>query len=465
MIESSEGQRSLRDALQSCVRAFTSRRIHQDYGVSEKRVWEPGAPGFMVPRDVQEPSWWIEARLDFFKGPEWDGIAAAADAWPALHELIGKRIATDAGTENKMSLQRLVDPFIPQPYWDRETQAPALPQFERRTFDEMFERFAKFVETPMLTYTTTTLLVGLRADLEMLPLRISDDVSIIALSDAEVQELGAQDLVPIPHGNPRDLFAWPGFPWLALRHERRLVRRLPTDESFETQERANEEMHERIHAAILRSLALLRYGVVGLGGSISRHSDWDFRTATIRRPRVETPSMFSLSERNLQIMPEDAGLLASLFNRLIHRNDDDAIGIATRRLEFAMEKKRPEDRFIDGVIAAEAIFGSDGNSEVTYRVALRLAFALKVDDAQQRMRVFKFVKRAYAVRSSIVHGNRPSDRDVVDLDGSRVMLSQHMRVAEDLIRAAVREAVLTTEGPFRHEVWDEKILAVTPQLR
>lgn len=79
------------------------------------------------------------------------------------------------------------------------------------------------------------------------------------------------------------------------------------------------------------------------------------------------------------------------------------VRIAVERMDFAAERLRIDDQFIDHIIALEAIYG-DQQGGITYKIALRAAAFLK-KSPQERWDAFNFIKKAIGLRSAIVHGS------------------------------------------------------------
>lgn len=79
------------------------------------------------------------------------------------------------------------------------------------------------------------------------------------------------------------------------------------------------------------------------------------------------------------------------------------IDIALRRFHSSYHGQF-EDRLIDQMIAFESLYlGHD--PELNYRLALRVTFLLGKDE-KERTDIFNNMKKAYNIRSNIVHGNR-----------------------------------------------------------
>lgn len=88
--------------------------------------------------------------------------------------------------------------------------------------------------------------------------------------------------------------------------------------------------------------------------------------------------------------------------------DKNFLNVAIRRFSQSNERTNIEDKIIDLMIAAEALFLSSGGSftgELKYRLSHRAAMFIEGDVENQRY-VFDFMKDAYDVRSKIVHGDK-----------------------------------------------------------
>lgn len=87
------------------------------------------------------------------------------------------------------------------------------------------------------------------------------------------------------------------------------------------------------------------------------------------------------------------------------------LAVAARRFSLAADRHIPEDRIIDLMISAEALFLNDagdpgGRGELTYRLSQRAAYFL-TEDRVERQKIQVFFKQAYSMRSKIIHGGHP----------------------------------------------------------
>lgn len=141
------------------------------------------------------------------------------------------------------------------------------------------------------------------------------------------------------------------------------------------------------------------------------------------------------------------------------------IGIAMRRLGYAHERHRVEDRIIDLLIAAEALFLNDTGSEtyrgeLQYRLAQRAGFLLGGDTAG-RLKVYRHMKEAYKLRSKVVHGGNPGPVKLED--GKSVGMEEFVETTKVYLRLALRKIVdLAVQSQPSGELvkWDEMIFTV-----
>ena len=109
----------------------------------------------------------------------------------------------------------------------------------------------------------------------------------------------------------------------------------------------------------------------------------------------------------------------------------------------------PEDRLIDQMIAFESLYIGD-DKELGYKLALRAAFLL----GRGRAKIFSNMKKAYALRGQIVHGNKPV---------AHSELEQIIPLTEEYLRQSIRRFLLLLSQGYspkriREHLLDENIL-------
>ena len=142
---------------------------------------------------------------------------------------------------------------------------------------------------------------------------------------------------------------------------------------------------------------------------------------------------------------------------------------AVRRYSYAHERHRLEDKIVDLLIAAESLFLSDYKKddpyigEIRYRMSLRAAVFLG-SDGESRKRIFRQMRAAYDLRSSVVHGG---EADKVKLpkqpDGNPPQIENFVWTVQEIVRVALHKAIglaQRPETPASLVVWDELIFNV-----
>jgi hypothetical protein len=139
--------------------------------------------------------------------------------------------------------------------------------------------------------------------------------------------------------------------------------------------------------------------------------------------------------------------------------------IAIRRFGYAHERYRSEDKIIDLLIAAEALFLSDNTytGEIKYRLAQRSAFFLAATSEDRKI-VFRRMKAAYDLRSATAHGGIYKKAFPPKSDGSESTLDDFVGQIQEYVRWAILKALhLATlpDTPLKLVEWDDLILSKT----
>ena len=144
------------------------------------------------------------------------------------------------------------------------------------------------------------------------------------------------------------------------------------------------------------------------------------------------------------------------------------IALAAKRFSYAHERHDWEDRIIDLLIAAEAIFLSQAGSqgELKYRLKLHAAMFLATD-SKTRKQIFEDMSLAYDLRSKIVHGtgelnsaiSKIKKKEAVGL-GEKYKLDQFVYRIQNYIRAAINKTIMIASKNKQQEIfnWDELLL-------
>lgn len=149
-----------------------------------------------------------------------------------------------------------------------------------------------------------------------------------------------------------------------------------------------------------------------------------------------------------------------------------AFGLALRRLGYAVQRNRLEDRMLDICIAAEAFYLTDlgkpkDKGEMRYRLSLRAA--VWSDDTMPdwtRLEIFQQIRAAYDVRSAVAHGGQPDAKDL-KIKGKLIPLAEYasfVQCIENIVRAGLYKAFkqFTDESNNMSIDWDALVLPDSP---
>jgi len=130
------------------------------------------------------------------------------------------------------------------------------------------------------------------------------------------------------------------------------------------------------------------------------------------------------------------------------------VEIAVERFDHAALRQRAEDKLTDYITALEALFlGADEKAELEYRLALRLATFIG-DSAQERIRIRRILKSAYAQRSCLVHGKKLKTIQIYGQKYSIDDLAVHL---EDYARKSLQKFIQISAQRINQEELLDKL--------
>lgn len=173
-----------------------------------------------------------------------------------------------------------------------------------------------------------------------------------------------------------------------------------------------------------------------LMSAVINNSQWSFGGTTLWT-RVSEKD-FILEEPKYVLRQTDApqvNELVKTLSKLRELEKLDSVIITIRRFHSSYHGSL-EDRLIDQMIAFESLYlGYD--QELKYRLALRAAFLLGRGE-RERKDIFSKMRKAYNLRSDIVHGNKPVNRQE---------LKQIIPETEEYLRQSIQKFLsLSSEG-------------------
>jgi len=193
--------------------------------------------------------------------------------------------------------------------------------------------------------------------------------------------------------------------------------------------RAESQLFEDAGVA-LQVMMVLQRGVFTPGPFRLVCDNWLIPSGMQRR---ESRPIYPTSFDRFEFDSADLDRLRTLFATAKQLRDSGPshLLVALRRFYTAQFRSDRQDKLIDLVIAAEAMFLNDADGELSFRLATRAAIFLR-DNKPSRTDVFQKCRKAYKTRNAIVHGSR--------IDAAAVFESA--RDMEELMREAISKALM-----------------------
>lgn len=159
---------------------------------------------------------------------------------------------------------------------------------------------------------------------------------------------------------------------------------------------------------LVSALRLFKSGEVGFNVIRSFPISWQPMTAT-----TGFKKLFSIpySGPEYKLTESEIGDFKEFWREFstLDLNKNKFLEVAINRFNYGYEREKPEDKFIDYMIALEALFlREEEKAELSYRLSNRTAIFL-----DREKTVWENVRKAYDLRSKIVHGSAkplPGDR-------------------------------------------------------
>jgi hypothetical protein len=418
--------------------------------------WVPSGEDTFVRQAVSTPMWWLifshyQERLHSL--PEYSSLLEAirSDATVSRHldVLVG-----DSFYGMPFETYHLTDAYVA-----RVAEAAGAPVFSDSTFLQLYASVEQDVYDSNITRHAIAPLLGLKDVAGSIEL--SPDMSIDRMTDEELVaaiESGLQ--ASTLHSSIVSVSARFG-----LRH-RISQKKLIGDALTNPRVRGVPPISKLIEtsARAVQTLRLFKRGTVSCPGLVMTSQNVFCGGGVMTVPISPTP--FRVGPSTVTLDAAEGEQLCALWRSL----DSDALAAhgfletAIRRFSYGGERHRPEDRLIDLMIAAEALFlNGTGDAalrgEMGYRLALRFACFAETP-GMTRQQHFDHMKVAYAARSAIVHGDTPKRFKMPD--GSKATFPEFVDLTEDLLRSTLRKMVrhVQAEGAAPGRVdWEKLILS------
>lgn len=264
--------------------------------------------------------------------------------------------------------------------------------------DAFYGKWCKFWDALSSDHLTYVLIAPLAGFYGRCPAAIAEGLQIDKLSDDEIRQCVSAGLFsPWPSMRVREISpeATVGMRWTMS------IQKLIGAKALEAKD---EGTHRRIDD-VLTLLRLFKGGSISSPGTVSSFHGWICEDMVYPRHRSSGRRPGPL----YQLTTDEHVQLQRLWQDLTGRQlKDDRLrfsSVALRRFNFAFDRYDPEDRLIDLLIGAEALFLRD-KQELALKLALRAAKFMKQSSGEYTEReVFDIMASAYKARGAIVHGD------------------------------------------------------------
>ncbi|MER6068904.1 hypothetical protein ABT187_08605 [Streptomyces sp. NPDC001817] len=130
------------------------------------------------------------------------------------------------------------------------------------------------------------------------------------------------------------------------------------------------------------------------------------------------------------------------------------VSLAARRLQLASLREDELDEIVDLCVGIEALLGGTTAGDTTYKLGIRGAAVLARADFQKSEIVAQLIKKVYAYRSYIVHGQAKYEKKrIVSFDGKQFL-------ATDIAKILLREilAVMLHEPDLISKIDNDRVI-------
>jgi hypothetical protein len=329
--------------------------------------------------------------------------------------------------------------------------------FDAEHFDGEYKAFEEAYYSSNISYEVIAPLQGLLIDE---PLDLDEDLRITWLKDGDINPYRG----PGAEARARD-------PLRAKLCMLRTVCHLPKVvgddieidvEAAKIDELKREEVNDRVEQ-VVGALRLCGIESVFPTAILHRTSQWSFGHDRVFPGRFQ-PDIHFATQADGRWMQSFKQFWHSLRAEGVKRRK--FLDLAIRRYSYAHERHRLEDKIIDLLIAAESLFLSDYNKddpyigEIRYRLSLRAALFTETG-GEARKKVFRQMRAAYDLRSTIAHGGDVTKVKIPKrAEGGSTPLEEFVWTIQAYMRFAICKAVglaASPDTPTELVRWDELI--------
>jgi len=129
----------------------------------------------------------------------------------------------------------------------------------------------------------------------------------------------------------------------------------------------------------------------------------------------------------------------------VQNTDQNKLHLSLKRFHKSILRKEEEDIIVDLIISLEMLLGDSEKTEITHKLAMRIAAILKVSNPanySDAFKIFQNVKKIYNYRSKIVHGGHQVEKHRLITSESKEsipVVNLTERYLRDILRVLISE--------------------------
>jgi hypothetical protein len=446
---------AMRDYIQAAMQLLSEvcpeRPPHVLVGLEE---WKRHPDGLFRRGDREEP-FWVEclfANLDRLHAlGEYSRLVTTLRGIPHIARQLGNAVGT-ALESSGIDADSVTDYIV----WRLPRTSGKL-RFDEHQFDNIFHELEASLRQTSISFVVLAPLEGLR--LGSAPIPLGPDVEIDKMTDEEIVRCLALGLLSGPFG-PRPMIDIKSHAAVRVRFRMEKKVGLEPPPSLEEAFRVQRAAFQRA-MTVLHALRIFKDGRVSVPALLRFSPDWPVQDSTYWEYSNPGPRPWA---NDYALSSGETHEFSELWRHFEEVTAKGVLANAVRRFSYASDRARDDDSLVDLMIAAESIFLADvarpeDRGELRYRLALRAAFFIESPEFSRR-EIFKHMKRAYDVRSAIVHGGSEPDPNLLKSPkGAALSLQDFTKLTEHLLRVALKKRIemVKTAGSSTID-WEDLII-------
>ena len=393
-----------------------------------RTTWVRTGEGIYSPQEKSEPAYSILAEESMQRGGQPESVKALLvelNREPAISRQLDQLVGTSFSAV-RFSSARAVSIIATEILFQTDDT-----KFSEEIFDRYYEKVEADFHSPSIEIEKVCPVRALTVEEELV---IGDGIKLVPLGEEQIAKFLASGMnIGQMVG---DAVFHPATAAISL--SKAYAKRLGTNVISGGDALGDDFLQGRLEARVMAALRLYRPGRILLSGSARLGNKSIFGLGIMG---FQGPGATTHMSGDYQLGKTDAVPLTSLLAEITQaaRHDQKAFLVAVRRFSSAGERSSTEDRIIDCLIAAEAIFLADGDAqELSYRLSHRAGSVMSTTPSEKR-EIFQKWRQAYRVRSQLVHGKEPTLP--ANADGTAVTLDAFASDVESLVRRAINQKI------------------------